>query len=351
MSTQELSAIGYDNKSPKFNGNNYAWWKNRIQNVIMGIDYECWLVVKNGPNIILKTDVEGNQVPKKDSELVIADYKLLEKNAKAMSILQQAIGRLGTTYAAVLDKDELVVAKRIYPWLVLSKAGLGFQSVIKSLSLAQHPNIVPILGFSEAPGERIILMEYVDTMSLDFYLHQHVDGPSLLGWSQRLKIAAGIARGVEYLHEKMAPQVVHGCVKPSNVLVDVEFCPKLCDYGLSFLASKNEKMGLLGYVDEEYWLEGKSGGACKESDVYGIGVVLLELLTGKRNEGGLLVGWVLPLIKEMRYSEFLDPRIEIPSNMKPIVRLGKVALACVGNSRKTRPKITQIVSILDSLDD
>ncbi|XP_021726532.1 phytosulfokine receptor 1-like [Chenopodium quinoa] len=260
-------------------------------------------------------------------------------------------GRLGTTYAAVLDKDELVVAKRIYPWLVLSKAGLGFQSVIKSLSLAQHPNIVPILGFSEAPGERIILMEYVDTMSLDFYLHQHVDGPSLLGWSQRLKIAAGIARGVEYLHEKMAPQVVHGCVKPSNVLVDVEFCPKLCDYGLSFLASKNEKMGLLGYVDEEYWLEGKSGGACKESDVYGIGVVLLELLTGKRNEGGLLVGWVLPLIKEMRYSEFLDPRIEIPSNMKPIVRLGKVALACVGNSRKTRPKITQIVSILDSLDD
>uniref|UniRef100_A0A803L0P8 Uncharacterized protein n=1 Tax=Chenopodium quinoa TaxID=63459 RepID=A0A803L0P8_CHEQI len=91
MSTQELSAIGYDNKSPKFNGNNYAWWKNRIQNVIMGIDYECWLVVKNGPNIILKTDVEGNQVPKKDSELVTADYKLLEKNAKAMSILQQAI--------------------------------------------------------------------------------------------------------------------------------------------------------------------------------------------------------------------------------------------------------------------
>ncbi|XP_021765950.1 phytosulfokine receptor 1-like [Chenopodium quinoa] len=260
-------------------------------------------------------------------------------------------GRLGTTYAAVLDKDELVVAKRIYPWLVLSKAGLGFQSMIKSLSLAQHPNIVPIVGFSEAPGERIILMEYVDTMSLDFYLHQHVDGPSLLGWIQRLKIAAGIARGVEYLHEKMAPQVVHGCIKPSNVLVDVEFCPKLCDYGLSFLASKNEKMGLLGYVDEEYWLEGKSGGACKESDVYGIGVVLLELLTGKRNEGGLLVGWVFPLIKEMRYSEFLDPRIDIPSNMKPIVRLGKVALACVGNSRKTRPKISQIVSILDSLDD
>jgi len=96
MSTQEHSAIGYDNKTPKFNGNNYAWWKNRIRNVIMGIDYECWLVVKNGPNVILKKDAEGNQVPKKDSELDTADYKLLEKNAKAMSILQQAIGETET---------------------------------------------------------------------------------------------------------------------------------------------------------------------------------------------------------------------------------------------------------------
>uniref|UniRef100_A0A803N5P7 Retrotransposon Copia-like N-terminal domain-containing protein n=1 Tax=Chenopodium quinoa TaxID=63459 RepID=A0A803N5P7_CHEQI len=102
MSTQELSAIGYDNKTPKFNGNNYAWWKNRIQNVIMGIDYECWLVVKNGPNIILKTEADGKQVPKKDSELVTADYKLLEKNAKAMSILQQAIVFMATDTKSVL---------------------------------------------------------------------------------------------------------------------------------------------------------------------------------------------------------------------------------------------------------
>lgn len=262
-------------------------------------------------------------------------------------------GRLGTTYAAVFDdKDDLVVVKRIHPWLVLSKVGLGsFQAMIKSLSLAQHPNIVPILGFSEAPGERMIIMEYVGTMSLDFYLHQNIDGPSLLGWVQRVSIAAGMARGLEYLHEKMAPQVVHGCIKPTNVLVDVNFCAKFCDYGLSFLAAKQEKMGVLGYVDEEFWLEGnKSSGACKESDVYGFGVVLLELLTGRTSEGGLLVRWVLPLIKEMKFNEFLDARIKMPTNMKPIVRLAKVALACVGNSRKTRPKISQIVCILDNLD-
>ncbi|KAK9714634.1 hypothetical protein RND81_06G108300 [Saponaria officinalis] len=261
-------------------------------------------------------------------------------------------GRIGTTYIGVLAMGELVAVKGVHPWLVLSKASLGFQSTIKSLSLAQHCNIVPIMGFCEAPCERIILTEFVGTMSLEFYLHQNVDGVSLLDWTKRLKIAVGVARGLEYLHEKMAPQVVHGCIKPSNILVDVKFCAKLCDYGLSFLSLKQEKMGLLGYVDEEYWELGtqKGGGASKESDVYGFGVVLLKLLSGRTNEGGLLVGWVLPLIKDVKFSEFWDKRIQTPCNMKVLVKLAKVASTCVGNSRKTRPTISQIVSILDSLD-
>ncbi|GAU23592.1 hypothetical protein TSUD_385800 [Trifolium subterraneum] len=119
-------------------------------------------------------------------------------------------GRLGTVYAGKLEDEEVVAVKRIHPVLVLSNAGFGFSSVMKWLSLAQHPNVVPIIGFSEAPG-----------------------------------------------------------------------------------------------------------------------VVLLELLSGRGCEGGLLVKWALPLIKDMRYSEVLDPKLMIPSNMKAIVRLAKVALACV----------------------
>lgn len=291
-----------------------------------------------------------------DTKIIAKNFPLSEVDSATDRFNPRRIvgkGRLGTTYVAVLDKGDLVAVKRIHPWLVLSKAGLGFQSMIKSLSQAQHPHILPVIGFSEAPGERIILTEFVSTMSLDFYLHQNVDGASLLDWTRRLRIAVGVARGLKYLHEKMAPQVVHGCVKPSNILVDVKFSARLCDYGLSFLASKQEKVGLLGYVDEEYWggeVKGGGFGACKESDVYGFGVVLLELLVGRRNEEGLLVRWVLPLIKEMRFSEFLDPRLDMPSNLSPLVRFAKVALACVGNSRKTRPKISQIASILDNLD-
>ncbi|KAA0052661.1 PTI1-like tyrosine-protein kinase [Cucumis melo var. makuwa] len=260
-------------------------------------------------------------------------------------------GRLGTVYAALSETGELIAVKRIYPWLVLSNnnAGFGFSSVIKSLSSAQHPNLVSITGYSEAPGERIIVMEYAGAVNLDMYLHQNPDGAFLLNWKHRVKIAAGAARGLQYLHESMAPSVIHGCVKPSNILIDAEFIPKLSDYGLNYLAAR-EKRGLVGYVDDEYW-KGKSGqGNCKENDVYGYGVVLLELLSGRGCEEGWLVKWALPLIKEMRFSEVLDPRIEYPSDLKPLMRMGKVALACVGNCRKSRPVIGQVVAILNNLE-
>lgn len=111
-------------------------------------------------------------------------------------------GRLGTVYAGILEQGEEVVAvKRIHSRLVLSNAGFRFSTMIKSLSFAHHPHIVPIIGFSEAPGERIIVMEFVGMASLDFYLHQNSDGASLLDWAHRLRIAAGAARGLEYLHE------------------------------------------------------------------------------------------------------------------------------------------------------
>lgn len=259
-------------------------------------------------------------------------------------------GRLSTVYAAVLPSDQKPVAvKRIHPSLVLSNACFGFPSMLKTLSLAQHPNLVPILGFSQAPGERIIVMEFVGGMSLDYYLHENSDGTaSVLDWSLRVRIAAGSARGLEYLHEGMAPNIVHGCFKSSNVLLDDRFRARVSDYGLSSLAANKNRV-LVGHVDDEFWSDGR-GEACKESDVYGFGVVLLELLTGRRAEEGLLVRWALPLIREMRLSELLDLRLARPSDTRAIARLARVASACVNNSRTSRPTISQVATILNNLE-
>ncbi|KAJ6724961.1 LEUCINE-RICH REPEAT RECEPTOR PROTEIN KINASE EMS1 [Salix viminalis] len=134
-------------------------------------------------------------------------------------------GRLGTVYAGVLPSDQKPVAvKRIHPSLVLSNAGFGFTSILKTLSSAQHPNVVPYTR--TLPGSRI---------------------------------AAGAARGLEYLHEGMSPNIVHGCFKSSNVLLDDKLCARVCDYGLSSLAPY-EKRGLAGYVDDEHWRNGTGGG-------------------------------------------------------------------------------------------
>lgn len=168
--------------------------------------------------------------------------------------------------------------------------------------------------------------------------------PAPLSWGIRLRVAAGAARGIEHLHEGNAPSVVHGCIKPSNVMIDTNFCARVCDYGISFLMGPDERRGMVGYVDGEGW------GVCKENDMYGFGVVLLELLSGRRSEGGMVVAWALPLIREGKVGEVLDENVGVPMDMKPLARMAKVASACVGNGRKSRPSISHVAAILSSLE-
>lgn len=274
-------------------------------------------------------------------------YPLTEIDSATDGFHQRRIigsGRLGTVYAAVIPTHRnLVAVKRIHPGLVLSKPGSGFSTILRTLSSSSlHPNVVSILGFSEAPGERIVVTEFVgEARSLSDHLQQHGGDYSDLDWRKRFKVAAGAARGLEYLHEVANPRIVHGRFTSSNVLLDGEFAAKVSDYGLAFLIAR-EKSEIAGCVEEGY---------CRESDVYGFGVVLLEILSGRRSEGGSIVKWATPLIKEKRFGELLDPRVVVRSEVKCLViRLAKVALACVGNSRRSRPSVSQVAAILNSLE-
>ncbi|XP_013677931.2 serine/threonine-protein kinase-like protein ACR4 [Brassica napus] len=286
------------------------------------------------------------------TKLAGTTYPLTELDSATDGFSQRRIigsGRLGTVYAAVIPSHKnLVAVKRIHPGLVLSKPGSGFTTVLKTLSSALHPNVVSILGFSEAPGERIVVTEFVgEAKSLSDHLHGDSDSDlepavtTVFDWRKRFRAAAGAARGLEYLHEIVNPRIVHGRFTSSNVLLDEKFMAKVSDYGFAFLIPR-ENSEVSWYVEEGY---------CKESDVYGFGVVLLEILSGRRSENGSIVKWATPLIKEKRFAELLDPRIVVESEIKCLViRLAKVALACVGNSRRSRPSVSQVAAILNSLE-
>lgn len=227
-------------------------------------------------------------------------------------------------------------------------------------------NIVPLLGFCIDPEEGLFLVyKYVSGGSLEHYLHDKkkkkgVKAAFGLPWSARYKVALGIADAIAYLHNGTEQCVVHRDIKPSNILLSSKKIPKLCDFGLAtwtaapsvpFLC-KTVK-GTFGYLAPEYFQHGKIS---DKTDVYAFGVVLLELITGRkpieaRRASGQenLVVWAKPLLDRgiEAIVELLDPRLKCTrKNSVQMERMIRAAAACVINEESRRPGMEEIVSIL-----
>ncbi|XP_073147470.1 protein kinase STUNTED-like isoform X2 [Henckelia pumila] len=186
-------------------------------------------------------------------------------------------------------------------------------------------------------------------------------GP-VLSWSARYRISAGIAEAIQYLHNGTERCVVHRDIKPSNILVSSKKTPKLCDFGLALwtpapsvpFLCKTVK-GTFGYLAPEYFQHGK---VSDKTDIYSFGIVLLELLTGrkpiemKRGQGEEnLVLWAKPLLQQRAFEKFLDPRLKYTrKNMNQISRLVRAANSCLSNEDSGRPEINEIVATLRGRD-
>ncbi|CAA7055685.1 unnamed protein product [Microthlaspi erraticum] len=228
-------------------------------------------------------------------------------------------------------------------------------------------NIVPLLGFCIDPEEGLFLVyKYVSGGSLEHYLHDKkkkkkgVKSAFGLPWTARYKVALGVADAIAYLHNGTEQCVVHRDIKPSNILLSSKKIPKLCDFGLAtwtaapsvpFLC-KTVK-GTFGYLAPEYFQHGKIS---DKTDVYAFGVVLLELITGRkpiepRRSSGEenLVVWAKPLLDRgiEAIEELLDPRLRCTrKNSVHMEMMIRAAAACVTNEESRRPGMEEIVSIL-----
>ncbi|GFZ08311.1 protein kinase superfamily protein [Actinidia rufa] len=284
----------------------------------------------------------------------LMDYKLLEtatKNFQESNVLGE--GGFGCVYKARLDDNFYVAVKRLDGGS--QDAITEFETEVDLLGKIQHPNIISLLGYSIHGETRLLVYELMHNGSLETQLHGPSHG-SALTWHSRMKIALDMARGLEYLHEHCNPPVIHRDLKSSNVLLDSNFNAKLSDFGLAITDGtqnkKNIKLsGTLGYVAPEYLLDGK---LTDKSDVYAFGVVLLELLLGRKPVEKLapaqcqsIVTWAMPqLTDRSKLPNIVDPVIKDRMDLKHLYQVAAVAVLCVQPEPSYRPLITDVLHSL-----
>ncbi|XP_009384111.2 probable serine/threonine-protein kinase PBL19 [Musa acuminata AAA Group] len=231
---------------------------------------------------------------------------------------------------------------------------------VQFLGVVEHPNLVELIGYcsvdSESVPQRMLVYEFMPNKSLEDHLFNRAY-PSL-PWSTRLQIALGAAEGLAYLHEGMDVQVIYRDFKASNVLLDEEFRPKLSDFGLAREGPSEGHthvttavMGTYGYAAPDYV---ETGHLTAKSDVWSFGVVLYEILTGRKSmernrpkTEQKLLDWVKAFPAESgRFSMIMDPRLENKYSLRAAREIAKLADVCLAKLARDRPKMSEVAESL-----
>ncbi|CAI9087342.1 OLC1v1021393C1 [Oldenlandia corymbosa var. corymbosa] len=272
-------------------------------------------------------------------------------------------GGFGCVYKGVLADGRVVAVKRL-------KAGGGqgereFKAEMEVISRIHHRHLVSLVGYCFSDVQRILVCDFVANNTLHFHLHEE-DRP-VMSWEARMRVAVGAARGIAYLHEDCIPRIIHRDIKSANILLDDNFEAKVADFGLAKLAMELEArthvstrvMGTFGYMAPEYATSGK---LTEKSDVFSFGVVLLELITGRKPVDASLplgeeslVEWGRPLLSQAleneNFEELVDQRLGNNFEKTEMFRMIEAAAACVRHSASKRPRMSQVVRALESISE
>ncbi|CAO2820800.1 unnamed protein product [Amaranthus hypochondriacus] len=264
-------------------------------------------------------------------------------------------GSYGTAYKAILDEGTVVVVKR------LKEVGIGkreFEQQMEMVSkVGQHPNLVPIRAYYFSKDEKLLVYDFISGGSLSAVLHGYgYNGKTPLDWSARVKIALGAARGILHIHSEGGGKFIHGNIKSSNVLLSQDHEGCISDFGLPLLMNfQGITSRSIGYHAPEV-IETKK--ASQKSDVYSFGVLLLEMLTGKaplktthgHNDVVDLPRWVQSVVREEWTSEVFDAELlRNPNAEEEMVHMLQVALACVARMPDMRPRMDEVVRMIEEI--
>ncbi|BAS79962.1 cold-responsive protein kinase 1 isoform X1 [Oryza sativa Japonica Group] len=261
-------------------------------------------------------------------------------------------GGFGTVYKGTFEDGTAFAAKVLS---AESEQGINeFLTEIESITEAKHANLVRLLGCCVQRQNRILIYEYVENNSLDNALQGSAAGVTDLSWSTRSDICMGVAKGLSYLHEEHEPSIVHRDIKASNVLLDRNYIPKIGDFGIAKLFPDNVShvstrvIGTTGYMAPEYVVHGQ---LTKKADVYSFGVLILEIISGRRmsqtiRSGMFLVRQAWMLHEQGSLLDMVDPSMKGGYPEEEALKFIKVALACTQAKPCSRPTMRQVVKLL-----
>ncbi|WCJ34888.1 Protein kinase superfamily protein [Euphorbia peplus] len=283
-------------------------------------------------------------------------------------------GAFGQVYKAVVRNEEVAI-KRLNN-KVSAQQEATFMNEMDALLTINHENLVKLIGYCNENSNRIIVCEYCSNLSLRLHLHGHGEHPTsvektiaipTLSWETRMHIAIGSAKGLQYLHDVCEAKIIHRDIKPDNIVLDANYKAKIVDFGLakffpesgSITHLSSQIKGTQFYADKEHDPNQK---VSDKSDVYSLGVVLLELFSARKPDadGVSILEWAKPLIKnvvrdENKIKALIDPKLITMYNeneLRSYKMEMKVVLFCAAASvykpSKDRPKMIQIVNALEA---
>uniref|UniRef100_A0A1J3HZE1 Putative inactive leucine-rich repeat receptor-like protein kinase n=1 Tax=Noccaea caerulescens TaxID=107243 RepID=A0A1J3HZE1_NOCCA len=272
-------------------------------------------------------------------------------------------GVFGTVYKVPQgEQGRNLAVKKLVPSPPILQNLEDFDREVRILAKAKHPNLVSIKGYFWTPEMQLLVSEYIPNGNLQSKLHEREPSTPPLSWDVRYRIILGTAKGLAYLHHTCRPTTVHFNLKPTNILLDEKYNPKISDFGLSRLLTtqdgntmnSNRFQNALGYVAPE--LECQNLRVNEKCDVYGFGVLILELVTGRRPvEYGedsfvILSDHVRVLLEQGNVLECIDPAMEEEYSEDEVLPVLKLALVCTSQIPSNRPTMAEIVQILQVIN-